>query len=288
MKKLKFLSITILVILLLGIGVGYIFRRKLIARFVPTIEQTGDIYISIKRDTCYVTTKLVVKNRSFLKIEIDTIRYKVGLLNTTYLQKKDTLNIVLPAYGSDTTVFSLKIPYVDILKDLKLERQKKDSTGYAIDISLSYSTIFGEAKMPIQKSANFKIPRPPELKVEQIKWKKIHLRSIQAVAKIKLINYSKITLSIKDIRYSMKISKQGTLNGLYKKAVTIKPKGTTFIYLPIEIEVKHLGKTLFNILTNKDTYNYSLRIEAYLESISPFRESFQVDITKNGKIELKK
>ncbi|WP_317898069.1 LEA type 2 family protein [Aurantibacillus circumpalustris] len=288
MKKIKRIISIVFIILVIASCLGYVFRSKLSTPFIPTVEQTGDILISVERDTSFVTASFIVTNQFFLKIEIDTLLYKVALLNKTYLQNKKSLGIKLPAYGSDTVDFSLKIPYVAILKDLKTERKKGDSIGYSVDIDLGYSTIFGAAKIPIKKSAKIKIPQPPELKIEQIKWKKIRLKYIQAIARVKIINYSVVNLSVQDIRYTMDISKQGSLQGTYKKAISIRPFGTTFIDLPIEIEIKNIGNTLFKILVDKDTYDYTLALEATLESTIPLEESFHLKLTKSGKIELKK
>jgi LEA14-like dessication related protein len=289
MKKVKRKVSIVLIIIVVSVGLGYIFRKKLLAPFIPEVEQTSDIRIRIKNDTSFVSARLAVKNRSFLKIGIDTISYQVALSNKTYLQNTKSLGIQLPAFGSDTVDFSIKIPYVAILKDLKEERQKKtDSIGYSINITVGYSTIFGAAEMPVKKSAKLKIPQPPELEIEQIKWEKVRLKSIQATAMIKVINHNDIALSIKDIRYKMKISKEGVLKGDYKKLIAIKPSANTFIELPIEIDLNHIGKTLFNVLRNKDTYDYTLSLEATLETSHPLQESFHLDITKSGNIELKK
>jgi LEA14-like dessication related protein len=288
MKKLKRAGIVILVLLTLAACAGFIFRGRLIARFVPTVEQMGDIQIRIKNDTSYLSARLIVTNRLFLRIEIDTLRYKVGLFGKTYLQSEKSLGIKLPAYGSDTVEFSLKVPHAAIMKDLKAERKKEDSAAYALDISLQYSTLFGKSEVPIKRSAKLKIPQPPEIKIGHIKWKKVRLRTIHAIAEIKITNHSAISLSIKNIRYSMDITKQGSLQGSYKKEIVIRPRGSTSFELPIEMNINNMGKTLLKILVDKDTYDYVLSIEAMLESTDPVKETFHLDLTKSGKIELKK
>ena len=287
-NKIKHISIFILVLAITSGGMVYIFRAQLISYFIPKLEQIGDVHIRVKNDTSYISAKLVIQNQSFLKIEIDTIKYKVSLFEKTYLQNEQSLGAVLPAHGSDTVDLSLKIPFVAILKDLKAEREKEDSANYSINVSLQYATVFGKSEIPINKSAKIKIPRPPDLKIVDMKWKKVHLKSLSAIAKIKIINYNTVTLSIKELSYSMNILKHGTIKGSYEEAITIKPQATTFIELPLEINVKHIGKTVFQILINKDNYDYILALNATMESLGPVKQSFQVDLVKEGKIELKK
>ena len=142
--------------------------------------------------------------------------------------------------------------------------------------------------VPINKSAKIKIPQPPELKILEIKYKKIHLKSILAEAKIKIINHSAVSLSIKDLSYSINISNHGTLKGKHIESICIKPNGTSFINLPIEININNIGKAIFEVIMNKDNYDYTLNLNAILESSHPLKESFHINISNSGKMELKK
>ncbi len=289
MKRIfKWFSISILALAIIAGGLIFIFRAKLITHYMPTVEQIGDIHIDVKNDTSYISTKLVVKNKTFLKIEIDTLKYKISLSNKTYLQNGLFIGAVMSGYGEDTIDLSLKIPFVPILKDLGDERKKGDSASYSIAIFLQYSTVFGNAEIPINKSAKIKIPQPPELDVVEIKYTKVRMKTILAVAKIRITNFNDVTLSIKDMSYSMNIINQGNLKGTYSDSTIIKPNGTTYINLPIEITPKHIGKTVFQIIVNKDNYDYILTLNAILESSDPLKESFHIDVTKDGKMELRK
>lgn len=285
---MKRIGIFILVLIITAGGLFFIFRAPLIKKFAPEVEQIGLIDIKIKNDTTYVSSKLVVKNKTFLKFEIDTIKYKLSLFGKTYLQSQKFIGAVLPGYGSDTVEFSLKIPYKVLLSDMKVERQKDDSANYVIDISLQYTTVFGKAEMPINKMAKIKIPQAPELEVLEINYKKFHRKTIQANVKIKIINHNNVTLAITDMHYSMKIIEQGNLKGKYIEPITINPNETTLINLPIEINPDNLGKTVFQVIFNKDNYDYILTLNAILESSDPIKESFHLAITKNGKMELRK
>src|ERR1035437_3173008 len=287
-NKIKLIGVFIIVLAMIVVGVIFIYQTEIIAHYIPAVEQIGVIDIKVKNDTTYISSKLTVQNKTFLKIGIDTMKYKVSLFDKAYLQSQRYIGMLLRGYGTDTLDFSLKIPYVTIIKDLKAERKKGDSASYSINISLQYSTALGKAEMPISKSAKIKIPQPPELEVVEIKYKKFRFKSILAEAKIKIINYSAVTLSVKEMRYSMDILKQGNLKGNYKEPFEIKPKGTTFINLPIEINPTNLGKTIFEIIINKDSYDYILTMNAILESDNGVKESFNIGLTKNGKMELKK
>lgn len=266
----------------------YSFRKKIISRFIPTVEQIGDITIVVNNDTAIISSKLAIQNNSFLKIEIDTLKYKLSLFDKKYLQNKQFIGSVLKGHKTDTIDFSLKIPYLTIIKDLKTELKKDDSTSYTINISVQYSTAFSKAEFTVNKSAKLKIPQPPEIEIVDIKYTKIKLKSIQADAKIKIVNYSDVSLDVKKMSYSMNIIKQGNLKGSYNEPIHIKPNETTYLSIPIKINVDNIGKTLFDVLMNRDTYDYTLTLNGILESSDPVKKSFQIDVSKRGEMELVK
>lgn len=286
--KVKRIGAIVLISAMILSSIAYCFRNKIKKYFIPTVEQIGDIHIKIRNDTCYVSSKLSANNKSFLNIEIDTIKYKVALFNKIYLQSESFIGVILESNSKDTIDFSLKIPYKTIIKDLKAERKKGDSTNYFIDISLQYSTFLGKSEMPISRTAKIKIPQPPEIEIEDIKYTKIRRKSILANLNVKITNYNAVNLSIKELTYSMNIRKQGNIEGKLEKQINIKQNGITYVSIPIEISPKNLTRTFLNVIANKDTYDYTIKLNAILESTDPIRESFQIDLIKNGTMELKK
>lgn len=238
--KTKNKSNILIIILIISGGIFYCFLDSIKAYFIPTIEQIGAIKIKIEKDTCYLSSKLTIQNKSFLEIKIDTIKYKVSLFNKAYLQNKELIGLTLNKNSKDTIAFSLKIPCKILMEDLKVERKKRDSTNYSINIFLQYSTMLGKAEMPINKSAKLKIPQPPEIEIVDIKYRKVRIKCIQADVKIKVTNFTDVDLSIKQLNYSMNIANQGSLKGNYHQQINIKPNATTIIYLPIEISLKIL------------------------------------------------
>lgn len=281
-------SIFLLLLTTISAGLVYIFRDRLKAHFIPTIEQVGDITIKVENDTCYVSSKLSALNKTSFKIEIDTIKYKVTLFNKTYLKSEKFIGMTLLPKSSDTVDFSLKIPYKILIHDLKEERKKGDSASYSINVFLQYSTFLGKSEMPINKAARLKIPQPPDVEIIEIKYEKIRRKSIHADVKIKIINYSNVDLTIKEMNYSMAILNQGKLKGKHIEQIDIKPNGTTIISLPIEINPKNIARTFFQVMLNKDKYTYTLNLKAILESEDHLKEAYPIDLTKKGEMEIKK
>jgi LEA14-like dessication related protein len=286
--KIKFIGFTLAAICLLLIAVGFFFRKKIASHYIPEVEQVGVIHIHLKNDTSYIQLQLAVKNQSFLRIQFDTLTYEISLFNKTYLQKQHFLGIVLPGHGYDTLHASIKIPYVAILQDLAQERGKRDSTNYAVQLFLQYSTWFGKSEIDIHRSAKLKIPAVPEFEITDIKWTKVRLKSIQAAVSLKLTNHSDIALAIHDFKYVMEFLEQGNITGVHNETILIKPKAETFVTIPVVITPTQLVETAFSVMTNHDQYGYNLKVNATLESVDSVGNRFQIELIKNGVMELKK
>lgn len=285
---IKRIGIFILILVVVGAILTYIFRSKIIARVLPKVTQIGDVHIKVKNDTSYINSDLLIENQTFIKIGIDTLKYKISLFNKTYLQSQKFIGISLEGHDKDTINFSLKIPYKAILNEIKIQRKKDDSASYEVVVSLQYSTFLGNSEIPINKSAKLKIPQPPEFKIIDIEWKRVRFKSIHAIAKIELSNHSPFELIIKKMQYSMDILKHGQLKGKHLEEITIKPNAKTLVSIPIEINSENIGKTIFETIINRDTYDYTLVLHATVESPDNFKDAFNLNLTNTGKVELKK
>jgi LEA14-like dessication related protein len=286
-RIVKYLVIGLIVFSVLVVATGFIFRKQIATHYIPEVKQIDVIHINLKNDTSNIDFKLAVTNQSFLRIEIDTLIYKISLFNKTYLQKRHFLGIVLPGHGCDTLHVAIKIPYVAILKDLAKERGKGDSTNYAVELFLQYSTIFGESEIAIHRAAKLKIPAVPEFEIVDVKWNRVRLKSILASVTLKLVNHSEITLAIHDLKYAMEFLEQGIINGVYRQRIIIKPKAETMVTIPIEIKPNRMIKTVMAVMTNNDKYDYTLKLAATLESLDSIKNRFQIELVKNGRMELK-
>ncbi len=287
-KILLIIGIAILLLLLTGGGLILMNKKKLVRFIVPELKQVNEIDILLKGDQAYINSKLTVKNNSFFTLAIDSIKYTIKLMDKEYIHNEKYLGLKLKRAQMDTIDFSLKLPINEIIQDLKRERQKGDSTDYTINVALVYSTFFGEAVLPYKKSAKLKIPQPPEIELVHIHYKKVELKHFQADINIKITNYNKLDMTIKELKYDLDISNRGKVTGSYYQTIHISPNSSTNVTLPVEVDLKHIAQTLLDVLLNEDNYNYTLKINALVESPDPGKEPTHINLVKEGKMELKK
>ncbi|MFM9986403.1 MAG: LEA type 2 family protein [Flavobacteriales bacterium] len=287
-RMIRRIGIALGVLVVLTAAAVFIFRKQILHHYSPQIEQLGHIELRVMDDTTYVNTKLAIHNMTSLKIEIDTLSYVISLFDKVYLKNSTDINASMLSHGHDTIDFKFKIPHAELLKDAKKARKIDDSASYAIDASIQFVAFFGRFDVPVSRTSKIRIPEPPELEILDMKYEKWGLKHIRALSTIKVENRNEVALTIRTLRYSLNIPGRVDLEGDYKENIVIKPRGETTFELPLEIDLQKIGKTILDIITDRDVYNYKLHIVAQLETTEPVTQTFHVDVLKNGSMELKK
>jgi LEA14-like dessication related protein len=287
MKKRYKILLAILILLGVSLVALYQYRVAIVSYIVPVI--TNDtINIVIENDTAYVKTKLIAKNKSFIPLQIDSIKYKIGLMNKVYLHEEKYLGIHLESYAADTFEFSLKIPIGELMRDLKAVREKTKQANYSILVALQYSTIFGRVDLPINVGAKFRIPTPPEINVEKVDYTKVKLDYMLADVRVKVTNFNEIKMTIETIHYILDVPGQGTAVGKYTEAITISPQSEMYVDLPVRIELDHFLSNLRDVAEDNDVYNYILTCNAIIKPFKEGQKPMIIELTKLGTLELKK
>src|ERR1043166_2863788 len=110
MKKiLRIFAFVFAGLAIIGSAGAYMFRSQLIAHYAPEVEQVGEINVRVTNDTSFIHSQITVLNRSFLSIQMDTLKYKVSLFEKTYLQNERSIGMELKPGKKDTLDFYLEI-----------------------------------------------------------------------------------------------------------------------------------------------------------------------------------
>jgi LEA14-like dessication related protein len=86
----------------------------------------------------------------------------------------------------------------------------------------------------------------------------------------------------------MNVIKEGTVKGLYPKEINVLPKSELYVTIPVEVNIDHIGKTVIEIITNKDTFKYGLAIDGTIELTNSKKGPSHIHLTKEGTLELVK
>lgn len=280
----------ILIILLILVTIAtvlFIYRKKIIGNKTIVVEQVEQVKIKVENDSLYINVKLKIENISFIDIMIDSLAINASLSGKTCFEKRSSIHKNFESYSKDTVSFQIKLPYKQIMTDLRKESKSSDSAKFEISGYLMYSTLLGSGVYNLDKTFSIKIPQPPELNIHSIKWNKIRLKKVSADVTLEIINHSEIGFTTEALNYDMKIHNLGKIKGKHTESIVIKSNDKTYVTLPITIALKGLGKTIKDIVKNEDQYYYSLKLDFIVVSKEWNEEGFYIEVNNKGQLELK-
>lgn len=286
-KGLKITGSVLIIVLLAGAAFFYLHTRKPLNVIVPEFEAIEYAHISFMEDTALINADLQFENKSFLKLDVDSLIYNIKLDTLTMLSKSQYIGIKLSPSQIDTVDLPVALPFKRLKKEIA-DLQKQDSVGITFDLRIVYSTIFGRKSLPYKKTKQIAVPVPPKLKIEKLEYVGRKKNMFDFNAHVKIINKGKLDLHISDIAYDLIVKDNFSAKGKDQQEIHLKPSSETEVVLPIKIEFRHLFKTLVNIATDNDQVDYRLKITALAQMDKLSKKKTPLEIEKSGKTELKK
>ncbi len=265
----------------------YLHPKKALEIILPKIDKIEKVQVKLLKDTALINADIKVRNKSFLKLNIDSLIYKIKLDTLTLLRKDQYINLQLAPSMVDTLLLPIALPYKRLMAEIK-KLQSQDSVGINIDVRLVYATIFGRAVLKYKKTINIEVPVPPKLEILKIDYLKHENKTFYFKAHVKIINKGKLDFSLSEIHYNLTVSDQFNVKGFDPQKIEVKSNSEKIVILPMEIKFKSLIKTLWKVVTDKDQFKYHLKVKAMLQINKPSEEKTPVEIEKSGTTELKK
>lgn len=284
----KWILVIIIIIVLASALVGYFyFNPKYAVRIiVPEFENIEMLHITFLEDTALVQAYVKFQNKSFLKLDVDSLIYNIKLDTFTFLSRRQPLFVRLKPSCIDTVFLPLALPFNGLMKEIRSLR-KNDSTSISFDLKVIYSTWFGRAVLPYKKTIRISVPVPPKLELEKLEYKSRHKNSIHFEALVKVINEGNIKLHLSEINYHLLVRDNFSAEGNDNRQFDLDPHSVKLVTLPIQLEFKNLLATLFRFATNRKVhYKVKINARARLDKLSP--EGTILHIEKEGITELKK
>ncbi|MEO6302661.1 MAG: LEA type 2 family protein [Bacteroidia bacterium] len=284
--------IIVFIIALAGLVLFYLYNpKKAITLVFPDLNDISYINTVIKNDSAYTKISMVFQNKNPYKLDIDTLSFKVKLADTIIADQKVSLMLKQSHFDIDTVKVPLNLD-IKKIRGLIKSLQDQDSTEIKIEGYAIYETIFGKTKLKFNKDSKISVPVPPEIKVLKVERKSFNYKEkiLKANATIEIINKGKtLDLQLTDIHYNITVKNTLHSYGIISKPVSIKPKSSITLTIPIEIEIYHPLKTAWLVSIDKDRLNYSLHVTCNIkENISEKSYTSPAEVRASGILELVK
>lgn len=284
MKRKTILRFTIGIILIAIIGIAaffYLNPKKALHLVLPDFTGENFVQARIKNDTAYIHFKSYLTNVSPFTIYIDSVFYTILLDTVSIISERSRLNLSQKGGAVDTAIFEFKIP-IKKLRHVIKNLQSQDSTFLSGQFELSCNTFFGNMDVSFSKKQKIRVPTPPDIKVVKVKRREINLRknTVQVDVELQIINYSpSIEVHLANIGYAVQFGEQIAGKGHFENQIKVKPNASTFITLPLTIQINKPLRTIWNIYFNKAEDNYKVVLTATLSNDKISKIPIEIEAT---------
>lgn len=254
---------------------------------IPEFENVEKLQVTFLKDTALLNACIKFQNKGIFKLDIDSFDYKLRIDTFTFLSKHQALFIKMLPAQTNTVFLPLALPFKALSSEIK-DLRKRDSVNLSFDLKVIYSTWFGKATLPYKKIIKIAVPIMPGLEVQKLEYRSRHKKTIFFDAHIKVINKGSLELHLSDIRYKLKVKDKISVSGHDERQVDLLPRSEQALVLPIRLELEHVFKTLWDIVTDNDQVKYHLEIQALARMKDQDQKGTELSIQKDGYTELKK
>ena len=189
-----------------------------------------------------------------------------------------------------TSTFSvpLTLTFDDLFKTIP-SLLKQDSFDYQINADLSFATPFpviGDITIPIQKSGNLPIIRPPTIQGLALEKKALTLSGADLALKLNISNPNRFALALNGFDYTFKGNGQNWASGNIATPTRLPEQGDQEFTIPIQLNFLAIGTTAFQLLSGGGDFNTKLSGTMSLGSSLEYLQnmSLPIDVQKTLKL----
>jgi LEA14-like dessication related protein len=286
-------KIIIPIILLVALGAIFYgitkFKRsdkKVADYIVPELKLAQMKVTNLTAEKADMKMNVLIDNPAPIGFSIDSLFYIVSIegneiARTTYpdslrLEARDSTTVELPL-----TLYHDKL--ADVLKGL--EKQGRDSATYTIN-----ATIFTDMALIPKDKLNMKVEkrlpliRIPEIHVTDIKMKDVGFKGATMVVETAVKNENVFPIRFSDMNYRVQVDNNGWMEGSKPGTINIPAKGATTMTIPMEVELKEMGKNALDLIRKGTDVHYDFRMNTKLASDAQVLKESKIALNSSGKL----
>ncbi|ARS34812.1 LEA type 2 family protein [Pontibacter actiniarum] len=277
-KKTKWLTLSLLFVLLVGGALYYILKKK----YYPKVEGIEYLKLDLVTDTALVNAGVQVQNRIPLSIAIDSVHYTITDEGDTLGWGQMTSTSTLPPLGDKVLDFKLLLQFERYRKHLQ-EQQDKDSLrlGVAMDVFFDLPLLSAKS-ITLNRNLTVPVAKAPALELQNVEVRSFSADSgYSFLLKIDATNRDLPGLTIDNFQYDIRFSDSLTISGNVDTTFHLQ-RGNKLLTVPVRLKTADAVALIEKLLSSDDSWSYEARVEAHIESQHPIFDSFKLAIEKNG------
>lgn len=261
-----------LVLLLIGCAGAYIWYSRLKTNAAaeggahdntlkPRLEMSNLEITNIDDDKIDMNVRMLIDNPLPVGFKAKRLNYTVLMANTPIVE--DSYEKAIEVESGDSTYVTL--PMKVLLKQLStvlktLDKKDVDSTTYTVRSTFDLDVpILGDRTFKQTITKRLPTYYVPEIKIEDIDFGKVGLKSTEVATKVSVLNKNKFPYNFTDTHYSIIIDGKEIAQGDQEEPILIKAQATTPVVFPVTMKPGQVLGLLPEALFEKETTPYLVK-----------------------------
>lgn len=224
----------------------------------PDVSFQNVSLVRLSLDSVDLLFDLQIDNPNAFGVSLAGFDYDMLLNQNSFLSGVQNDKQSIPANGSSTVQLPVTLAFSKIYQTLQ-SLSDADSTDYRLDLSFSFDVpILGVVKVPASKSGRLPLLKLPKVSIANIDLKKLNLTGADLQLNLEIDNPNPFSATLNRLNYQLAIDGQHFASGLSSQPLHIEKKAASQLAIPISLNFLQTGRTIYNLLTKKESFAYTL------------------------------
>lgn len=229
---------------------------------------------------------LKVENPNAFGVALAGFDYEFFINKNRFLNGVQDERQNIAANAISTVQFPLGLDFASLYNTFS-DLKNADSTTYQVNLGFSFDVpILGVIKAPISKTGTFPLFKLPKITMGSIKLNKLNLTGAELLLNLNLDNPNAFSATLNRLNYALSIGGQQVASGLTSQSIQVDQKAASQITIPISLNFLQSGRTIYNILTRNEDFDYKIIGDFDLSTSLQNLGTIKVPFDRSGKINL--
>lgn len=248
----------------------------------PEVSISGIGVSSISMEGMTLQFALDVDNPNPLPLSLAGFDYALKLDGSQLLAGEQRDRVEIKARGKSQVQIPVSLKFADLSRLLS-----GGLAGESLDYELQTAAlvdlpVVGVKRFPASRKGEFPVPRPPTVSLTGIDIQQIGLTGAKLVIGATLENPNGFGMEIGSLAYDLAVNGRRWAKSSLDGGVALRGKGSDSISIPVELDFREMGGSLYQALVRGEGLDYQLDGNMKFAADHPLLKAVQAPFSSRG------
>jgi LEA14-like dessication related protein len=288
--KARWIFLSILILILLGIGILFLIQYSHYAKdkspyrtlFIPRLELGVFEITNLQADRIDLNSKMLIHNPLPLNLAADSMSYRLYISGVEVVKSSYPKSVNIEHWDSSwinmpVTVYTEKL--LNILD--KEDKRGKDSVVYGVKATF-YTHIPFKKEFNVDVDKLLAIFYIPTLELAKLDYDSFSLKGVTLYIHTRIGNRNKFPFKFKNLKYKFALADYPWVSGAKPGVIDIRERDTTDLTLPLRVSFTGIFKSLGPLIRKGGKTDYKFGLDLRLVADNNAIRDSKVVVSNHG------